>query len=295
MKIIFNFNNAKLNQMESTLDNIRETQKQLWNKFSPGWQKWHQLTEEFTHKVTETMIHDLQLKKTDTVLDIAGGTGDPALKIAAIVTEGNVICTDQAEGMLAIAKKKAEDRKIKNFTTQLAGVSNLPFEDATFNAVSCRYGFMFFPDMALAAQEMARVLKPGGHLTTAVWDGPQKNYWITIVMDTIKKYLPIEPPAPGAPGIFRCAEEGAMKKIFTGVGLKNITETQVAITLTAGTAETYWDYIYEIAAPVSMALSKTDKDTNNKIKDEVINKVNEKFGKGKVNIPASTIVISGEK
>lgn len=295
MKIIFNFNNAKLNQMESTLDNIRETQKQLWNKFSPGWQKWHQLTEEFTHKVTETMIHDLQLKKTDTVLDIAGGTGDPALKIAAIVTEGNVICTDQAEGMLAIAKKKAEDRKIKNFTTQLAGVSNLPFEDATFNAVSCRYGFMFFPDMALAAQEMARVLKPGGHLTTAVWDGPQKNYWITVTMDTIKKYLPIEPPPPGAPGIFRCAEEGAMKKIFTEVGLKNITETQVAITLNAGTAETYWNYIYEIAAPVSMALSKTDKDTNNKIKDEVINKVNEKFGKGKVNIPASTIVISGEK
>ncbi|MGN6297873.1 MAG: class I SAM-dependent methyltransferase [Ginsengibacter sp.] len=281
--------------MQSTLDNIRDTQKQLWNKFSPGWQKWHQFTEEFTHKVTETMIHDLQLKKTDTVLDIAGGTGDPALKIAAIVTEGNVICTDQAEGMLAIAKKKAEDRKIKNFTTQLAGVSNLPFEDATFNAVSCRYGFMFFPDMTLAAQEMARVLKPGGHLTTAVWDGPQKNYWITVTMDTIKKYLPIEPPAPGAPGIFRCAEEGAMKKIFTGAGLKNITETQVTIILNAGTAETYWDYIYEIAAPVSMALSKTDKDTKDKIKDQVINKVNEKFGKGKVNIPASTIVVSGEK
>jgi ubiquinone/menaquinone biosynthesis C-methylase UbiE len=281
--------------MESTLDNIRETQKQLWNKFSPGWQKWHQLTEEFTHKVSETMIHDLQLKKTHAVLDIAGGTGDPALKIAAIVTEGNVICTDQAEGMLAIAKKKAEEQKIKNLTTRLAEVSNLPFEDATFNAVSCRYGFMFFPDMVLAAQEMARVLKPGGHLTTAVWDGPQKNYWITAIMDTIKKYLPIEPPAPGAPGIFRCAEEGVMKKIFTGAGLKNVTETQVDITLNAGTAETYWDYIYEIAAPVSMALSKTDNDTKNKIKDEVVNKVNEKFGKGKVNIPASTIVISGEK
>ena len=86
--------------MESTLNNIRETQKQLWNKFSPGWQKWHQLTQEFTHKVSETMIHDLQLKKTDTVLDIAGGTGDPALKVAAIVTEGTVICTNQAEGML---------------------------------------------------------------------------------------------------------------------------------------------------------------------------------------------------
>jgi len=281
--------------MQSPSDNIRETQKQLWNKFSPGWEKWDQLTEEFTHKVSETMIHDLQLKKTYTVLDIAGGTGDPALKIAAIVTEGKVIFTDQAEGMLAIAKKKAEEQKIKNFTTQVTEVSNLPFEDATFNAVSCRYGFMFFPDMALAAQEMARVLKPGGHLTTAVWDGPQKNYWITVTMDTIKKYLPIEPPAPGAPGIFRCAEEGVMKKIFTGAGLKNITETQVAITLNAGTAETYWDYIYEIAAPVSMALSKTDKDTKNKIKDEVINKVNEKFGKGKVNIPASTIVISGEK
>ena len=44
-----------------------------------------------------------------------------------------------------------------------------------------------------------------------------------------------------------------------------------------------------------MALSKTDKDTKDKIKDEVINKVNEKFGKEKVNIPASTIVVSGEK
>lgn len=186
------------------------------------------------------MIKDLQLNKTDTILDIAGGTGDPGLKIAAIVTEGKVICTDQAEGMLAIAKKKAAEQKLKNFTTQLAEVSNLPFDDAIFNAVSCRYGFMFFPDMMQAAQEMVRVLKPGGHLATAVWDGPHKNYWITVIMDTIKKY----------------------------------NHRRLAL---------------------SIALSKADNDTQNKIKEEVVNKVNEKFGKGKVNIPASTIVISGEK
>jgi len=281
--------------MQSTSDNIRETQKQLWNKFSPGWEKWNQLTEEFTHKVSEVMIKDLQLNKTDTVLDIAGGTGDPGLKIAAIVTEGKVICTDQAEGMLAIAKKKADEQKLKNFTTQLAEVSNLPFDDAIFNAVSCRYGFMFFPDMMQAAQEMVRVLKPGGHLATAVWDGPHKNYWITVIMDTIKKYIPIQPPPPGAPGMFRCAEEGIMKKIFSNAGLKNITEKQVEISLNAATAEAYWDYLCGVAAPISIALSKADNDTQNTIKEEVVTKVNEKFGKGKVNIPASTIVISGEK
>ncbi|NML63659.1 methyltransferase domain-containing protein [Hymenobacter sp. RP-2-7] len=51
----------------------------------------------------------------------------------------------------------------------------LPFPNQQFDAVSCRMGFLFFPDMLLATQEMYRVLKPGGRLATSVWSAPPHN------------------------------------------------------------------------------------------------------------------------
>ena len=67
---------------------------------------------------------------------------------------------------------------------------------------------MFFPDMQLAANEMFRVLKPGGRIATAVWSGPEENNWITTIMSVIGRHIQLPAPAPGAPGMFRCATPG---------------------------------------------------------------------------------------
>ncbi len=71
--------------MEPQLEQIREQQKETWNKFSPGWREWDDFTMEFLKPMGEEIIRLLRLKETDTVLDVAAGTGEPGLTIASIV------------------------------------------------------------------------------------------------------------------------------------------------------------------------------------------------------------------
>ena len=283
--------------MESQLTEIREQQRAAWNKFSPGWKKWDILMMNFMRPIGDEIIHRLHLRPNAVVLDVASGTGEPGLTIAEMLPEGKVVSIDIAEAMLAVARENAAQRSIPNFETQVADVCELPFSDSSFDAISCRFGFMFFPDMALAAREMARVLKPGGRVATAVWAGPEQNFWVTASMGIINQHLHLHlsPPPPGAPGMFRCAQPGLIAGLFRQAGLRNVTETAVPTMLPAGTAAVYWEMMTEVAAPVAGALAQASPQQQAAIRHDVLGMIQKRYPSGPVAIPAGTLVIYGEK
>ena len=281
--------------MEPELEQIREQQRESWNRFSPGWKKWDTLTMDFLQPMGQEMIRVLNLKDDDYVLDVACGTGEPGLTIAGKVKRGKVMLTDLSEEMLKITAEHASDRGVANVKTQVCDVCALPFRDYSFDAISCRFGFMFFPDMLLAAQEMLRVLKPEGKLAAAVWDVPEKNFWITAIMGVINKHMDLPPAAPGAPGMFRCAGDGVMIQTLRDAGFRNIAVEQVPGKLHAHTTEIYWNMMNEIGAPIVAALSKADPELKAQIKAEVFQKVQERYPEGQVEIDSSALVIYAEK
>lgn len=281
--------------MEQLLTEIREQQKASWNKFSPGWKKWDALMMDFLKPDGDEIIRLIHPKDADVVLDIAAGTGEPGLTIATMLKDGKVIITDLSEDMLEIAQANASKRSIRNIETRACDVCELPFPDNTFDAISCRFGFMFFPDMLLATKEMYRVLKPGGRMATAVWSVPEKNFWITAMGSTINSNMQLTPPPPEAPGMFRCAKSGLIQDLFQQAGLKNTSEIEVKGQLKCGTADVYWNMLTEVAAPFVTALSKADDAMKAKIKQEVYQALDEKYPDGKVNIDSSALVIYGEK
>ena len=281
--------------MEHHLEQIREQQKEAWNRFSPGWKKWDDLFMDFLKPMGDEIIQRLNLKDTDVVLEVAAGTGEPGLTIASKLKNGKVVITDLAEDMLVIARENAIQRRIKNIETRACDVCELPFADNTFDAISCRLGFMFFPDMLLAAKEMVRVLKPGGRIATSVWSVPEKNFWVTAMMGTINKNMELPAPPPGSPGMFRCAKEGFIADLFSQVGLKNISQKEIPGKLNCQTTDVYWKVMTEVAAPVVTALGKADDAMREKIKREVYQAVDQKFPDGNVQINSGALVIYGEK
>ena len=281
--------------METQLQEIREQQKAAWNKFSPGWKKWDSEILDFMRPFANEIIDLIKPEGSQVILDVAAGTGEPGLSIAAMLSKGKVIITDLADDMLNIARENADKKGIKNVEFRACDVSELPFDDNTFDAISCRMGFMFFPDMLLAAKEMHRVLKPGGKIAIAVWSLPEKNFWVTAVGGTINRNMELPPPPAGAPGMFRCAQSGLMMDIFNEAGFKHISEKEVIGKLNCGTPEVYWSMMTEIAAPFVAALSNADDTTKEKIKHEVFGLVNEKFPNGNVIIDGSALIVYGEK
>lgn len=281
--------------MEQQLELIRDQQRASWNKFSPGWKKWDTLFMDFLKPMGDEIIQQLNPENDDVVLDIASGTGEPGLTIARLVKNGKVVITDLAEEMVEIARHNAKARGINNVETLVCDVSEIPFADESFDAISCRFGFMFFPDMLLAAKEMVRVLKPGGRIATSVWNVPEKNFWITATMGTISKLMELPAPPPESPGIFRCAKVGLMEDIFRQAGLKNISVTEVPAKMNCRNTDVYWTVMTEVAAPVVAALGDADENLREQIRVEVYQTVNKKYPGENLRIDASALVIYGEK
>lgn len=281
--------------MEAQLVQIREQQKEIWNKFSPGWKKWNDLSMDFLKPMGDEIIHLIKPVDNDVVLDVASGTGEPGLTIASMLRGGKVIATDLADGMLEVAHENAIRRGIKNFEIVACDVCELPFPDNSFDAVSCRMGFMFFPDMLLAAKEMMRVLKPGGRIAATVWDGPERNQWASSIMGIISKNMQVVPPPPEGPGLFRCAKSGFIANLFEQAGLKNISETEVTGKLNIGNRKVYWNFMTEVVAPVVAALSNADCEMKVKIRSEVYDSIRQNYTNGQPAFDSNAYLIYGEK
>ncbi len=281
--------------MEKHLTQIRDQQKVSWNKLTPGWKKWDDLMMDFLKPMGDEIIRQIEPSGNDMVLDIASGTGEPALTIASMLSGGKIVLTDIAEEMLFVANENASSRGITNIETVVCDVCELPFADNTFDSISCRFGFMFFPDMQLAANEMVRVLKPGGKIAVSVWDVPEKNFWITVVMGSINTNINMPPIVDGAPGMFRCAAPGFISDLFGKAGLKNIKESKVAGKLNCKTANVYWSTMTEVGAPIVAAIGRTDDATREKIRQEVCEALHQNYPDGNVVIDSGALIIAGEK
>ena len=281
--------------MESSFETIKQQQKATWDKFSPGWKKWDEYTMNFLAPMGDAIIAALHLKPSDHVLDIATGTGEPGLSIARITTSGKVIGTDLSDGMLEVAKERAAAQGITNYETVASDVTSLPFADNTFDAISCRFGLMFFPDMQRAAKEMARILKPGGHIAIAVWGEPKDNPWATTTMGTIYEVLNVPKPPQDAPGIFRCAAPGFTENLLTEAGFKNISAKEVAGVHDFTTEEMYWTFNTEVNAGVVSAIAQATLEQRQLVHDRVIVKIRGLNPGGGVKLSYGAHLIGAEK
>jgi len=148
-------------------EEIRDAQRATWAGLSASWEKWDAVIMDQLAPVTAGLIEHLGITDGLHHLDIAAGTGEPGLSIARLAPAGRVVLTDLSEAMLEVAERRARAQGITNIETLVCSADDLPFDDATFDTVSVRFGFMFFPDLAGATVELARVLRPGGRLGRA--------------------------------------------------------------------------------------------------------------------------------
>ena len=180
-------------------DEIRDTQRVTWAGLAAGWEKWDSVITEQLGPVGAAMIERLDVAADHHCLDIASGTGEPGLSIARLTPEGRVVLTDLVAEMLDVAARRARAQGITNVETKVCSADDLPFDDATFDGVSVRFGYMFFPDLAKATAEFARVLRPGGRLCSSVWVRPEDNPWTTIAMQAIATEAVVPRPTRTGP------------------------------------------------------------------------------------------------
>jgi len=108
------------------------------------------------------------------VLDLAGGTGDLAIKFAPLVgPDGLVVLADINDAMLAVGRDRLIDSgNLANTHVAQVNAEHLPFADNTFNCITIAFGLRNVTDKQQAIESMLRVLKPGGRLLVLEFSKP---------------------------------------------------------------------------------------------------------------------------
>jgi SAM-dependent methyltransferase len=276
-------------------EEIRGGQRAVWAGLSPGWEKWDAVIMAQLGPVGAAMIERLNVTESQHHLDIASGTGEPGLSLAKLAPIGRVVLTDLAPEMLEIATRRAEVQGVRNVETVVCSADDLPFDDATFDSVSVRFGFMFFPDLAKATSEVVRVLKPGGRLCSSVWVKPEENPWTSIAMQAIAAEAVVPPPDPGGPNMFRCAAPGFVSTLYEDAGLRDIAEWDVPVELVTSSPEQYWGMISEHVSLAVAGLAQVDDAARERIATTVIAAVSAYAVGGKVRVPGLARCAVGTK
>ncbi|MES3005643.1 MAG: methyltransferase domain-containing protein [Patescibacteria group bacterium] len=277
----------------NTNSSITEQQRQTWNKFSGGWDKWDQWVTNWLADIGEKLLTEAELNKRDRILDVSTGTGEPGLTAAKRVDQ--VIATDLAENMVEIAHKNAEVRGVKNFEAKTADAESLPFSDNEFDAVICRLGVMYFANPSAGVQEMARVLKPGRKVALAAWSEPAKNPWATVASNAIKELLNLPTPPSDAPGVFRYSRPGLLAELLEQVSIEDVKQVEVTGDSVFESPEHYWEFVIDVVAPIATPLRNADEATREKAKQAIIEASKPYQQNGKVIMHYACWVASGRK
>lgn len=127
------------------------------------------------------------------LLETAAGTGVLTRAVAArLPVSTRITATDLNQPMLDYARMRLSDDG--RITWKQADALALPFGDQSYDAVTCQFGAMFFPDRVAGYKEARRVLKPGGHFIFNVWDRISENDFADTVTQALAEMFPDDPP-----------------------------------------------------------------------------------------------------
>jgi SAM-dependent methyltransferase len=227
------------------------------------------------------------------VLDLATGTGEPAITLASRVgPAGHVTALDQSAELLKIAEERARERRLTNITTCQADAHKLPFPTASFDLITCRFGVMFFREQAL--RETLRVLKPGCRACFVVWGPFEQPYWASMIGIVHKHVGGPMPPAGQNP--FEFSQPGSLSAELRRAGFDPVEEETRTVPWTwPGTPQEVWEQIREVSAPFRDMLQRVPAEKWDTINREVMTAVRRYVRDDEVQFGAVVVLASGTK
>ncbi len=179
----------------------------------------------FMAPFVDAVIQRAKLTRGGAVLDVACGTGFVARAASSLVgSTGRVAGLDINPGMLEVARAASASAN-PSIEWHQASAEEIPFEDATFDAVLCSQGIMFLPDLRNGVKELCRVAAPGGRVVASFWASLERSIYIAASIGRMEKALP-----EGSMGVIGQAfrlDRDETAAIFRDSGLKGVVAETV--------------------------------------------------------------------
>jgi len=280
----------------ASAEEVKARELQSWASVAPGWRKHDSRVTEAFGGVSRALLDKAGVKEGDAVLDVACGTGEPAIPAARRVgTTGRVFATDFVAGMVDFAREKAAAAGLRNIEFRVMDGEQLDLPAATFDAATMRWGLMFMPDPAACLERIHRALKPGARLALTTWAAPDRNPWASVPLRVMKKYMELPTPVPGQTGIFAFADPDRVRHTLAAAGFRDIAVEDLDV-LWAGpeSGRGYFSEVIEMAGPLASLYAKLPEEKKRAYADDVATEAERlSVRKPGVALPGLTWIASG--
>ena len=246
--------------------------------------------------VTEALVEYAAPRPDMQILDLASGTGEPAITLASrIGSSGHVTALDLSADLLAIAADRARQRGLTNISTRQGDAQQLPFSANQFDLATSRFGVMFFADVDRALREVHRVVKPNARACFVVW-GTHDQPYFSASFGIVHRHVGGPLLAADGPDPFRFARQGSLSEALKKSGFENLhEETRIVPWTWQGSAEEVWELEQAVGAPFLPLLKRVPSERWPEINAEVHAAIRKYQDQDAIKFTATIVLASGQK
>ena len=258
--------------------------------------RWAECSARWNTAMTDALLSVAALTPDSVVLDLAAGSGDPALTIADRVTRGRVIALDSSRtGLLQAhnhAKQLGSSAKVQSVQ---ADAHAIPLKANCVDRITCRCGIMFFHDIGLVMSEVLRVLKPGGRAAFLVWGSFEQPFFDATVAAVLRLVPGAQMPTQ-ALAMFRFASPGSLERALRTAGFCNIREEALTVPrIWSGSPDKLWEYQKEISVLCHPLFHSIPTDFRPNVDAQVVTALSRFQSGGVLSVPVNVIVVAGDR
>jgi SAM-dependent methyltransferase len=282
--------------MMATTSELRAQLHGMWGSVAGAWSDHAAYVDARGAAATERMLDLCSVDPGQQVLELACGPGSVGLAAAERVgSGGEVVISDVAPEMTAIAAARAEELGLANVSTRSLDLEAIDEPDGTYDAVLCREGLMLVPEPALAAREIARVLRDGGRAAVAVWGPRERNPWLGLVFDAVSGQVGAPVPPPGIPGPFSLSDADALLALLSGAGLSDVSVEEFPVPMQAGSFDDWWNRATSLAGPLVKLMAAMPEEAQRAVRTRAQEAVSPYETADGLELPGVTLLGSGRR
>jgi SAM-dependent methyltransferase len=223
------------------------------------------------------------------VLELAFGTGHLAAE--ALARGATVVGVDVAPAMVALARQRVPGASFNEGDAEA-----LPFKDGQFDAVICCFGLLHFAEPDRALREAARVLKPGGIVSFAVWHSPQNGGELfKLVLGTYEKLANMDVGLPPAPPLFALTDAAVRDPMLAQAGFQDVRTQDIPVTWPLRGPESVVEFVLKGAVRSRMVYERQTPQIQQRIREALAAGTAAYLQKGSAGIPNRALLVTARK
>jgi ubiquinone/menaquinone biosynthesis C-methylase UbiE len=265
----------------------------IWNEVAPRYHKRWASVNQGPFQSTSKLIESLNIKKANTVLDLACGTGVVTKKIQnKIGISGYVVGIDTSITAIKIAKKWNKNKVNVNFVN--VDAEKFSFSKR-FDVITCQYALFFFPNAQKALKNMRNSLKKSGKIGISVHGKKENVPFFSSILDSVTQFIPDYIP-PNSPDLDRFGTKSSLSNEIKKAGFSNIIVKEFIFHFSPGKFEDYWkNYIKYIAKPLKEKLNALEYSKRKELKQLVKEKTIQYTKKnGEILFPWQVLILTAK-